>query len=148
MTEESGHEIVHGTGVAIRGAGIMLTGPSGAGKSDLALRLIDRGATLIGDDYVEMSRDGDMIMLNTPAETAGKLEIRSLGIFEMDHISGVPLRLKIRLDTGIERFPMDGQKETIMGRPVTSIALDANEPSAAIKVEMALKQVVETGIGQ
>ncbi|MEC8006219.1 MAG: serine/threonine protein kinase, partial [Pseudomonadota bacterium] len=49
-------ERVHGTCVAIDGAGVLLRGPSGSGKSDLALRLIDGGATLVGDDQLELSR--------------------------------------------------------------------------------------------
>jgi hypothetical protein len=48
--------ILHGTCVAIRGRGVLLLGPSGAGKSDLALRLIDRGAALVGDDGIEVER--------------------------------------------------------------------------------------------
>ena len=40
----------HATSVAIQDSGIMILGSSGSGKSDLALRLIDAGATLISDD--------------------------------------------------------------------------------------------------
>ena len=40
----------HSTSVVIEDLGILIRGKSGSGKSDLALRLIDSGATLISDD--------------------------------------------------------------------------------------------------
>ncbi|MEC9182929.1 MAG: aldolase, partial [Pseudomonadota bacterium] len=43
-------EIVHATAIAIDGKGVLLRGPSGSGKSDLALRLLEAGGVLIGDD--------------------------------------------------------------------------------------------------
>ena len=42
---------LHSTSVVIEELGVMILGKSGMGKSDLALRLIDSGATLISDDY-------------------------------------------------------------------------------------------------
>ncbi|MFZ5795407.1 MAG: HPr kinase/phosphorylase, partial [Pseudomonadota bacterium] len=42
---------LYATAVAIGSHAVLLMGPSGSGKSDLALRLIDRGANLISDDY-------------------------------------------------------------------------------------------------
>ena len=41
---------IHGSSVVLEDNGVMITGESGSGKSDLALRLIDNGATLISDD--------------------------------------------------------------------------------------------------
>ena len=41
-----------GTCVMIGTQGLLIEGPPGAGKSSLALALIDRGATLVGDDGV------------------------------------------------------------------------------------------------
>ena len=47
---------IQATCVALQGVGILLRGPSGAGKSDLALRLIDAGASLVADDLCELRR--------------------------------------------------------------------------------------------
>ena len=51
-------ERVHATAVARWGpsgwTGVLLAGPSGVGKSGLALRLLDQGWRLVGDDYVEV----------------------------------------------------------------------------------------------
>jgi len=53
---------VHSTSVVIEDAGVMITGKSGFGKSDLALRLIDSGATLISDDVVKMVMMEDVVV--------------------------------------------------------------------------------------
>ena len=50
---------VHATCIAIDGHGILLRGPAGSGKSDLALRAIDRGARLVADDQVVLTRHGE-----------------------------------------------------------------------------------------
>ena len=49
-------ETIHVSSVAIDGRAVLIGGRSGAGKSDLALRLIDRGATLVSDDYTFVRR--------------------------------------------------------------------------------------------
>ncbi len=136
-------ETRHASCVAIQSAGVMVSGPSGSGKSDLALRLIDRGAILISDDYVELHDDGNQILLNAPAKIAGKIEIRSLGIFDCDHVSNIPLTLHVQLKQKPERFPLDSQTETIMTMAIPTITLNALEASAPIKVEMALKQLLQ-----
>ena len=54
--------LMHATCVAIDGVGVLIRGASGAGKSDLALRLIDGGAALVGDDYCDVTaREGLLI---------------------------------------------------------------------------------------
>ena len=59
------------TSVAIGRRAVLIEGPPGAGKSSLALALIDRGATLIGDDGVALEeREGTLWALPAPA-TAG-----------------------------------------------------------------------------
>ncbi|MEH6756848.1 MAG: HPr kinase/phosphatase C-terminal domain-containing protein [Parasphingorhabdus sp.] len=135
--------MLHASCVSIEGAGIMISGPSGSGKSDLALRLIDRGATLISDDYVELRLDQGRILLNAPANIEGKIELRSLGIFDCPHVSDIPLMMQVLLKPTTARFPMDSQTETIMTMAVPTITLNAAEASAPIKVEMALRQLLK-----
>ena len=43
---------LHGCLVEIHGIGVLLTGMSGAGKSEAAIGLIERGGSLVADDYV------------------------------------------------------------------------------------------------
>lgn len=134
---------MHATAVAITGAGLMICGKSGSGKSDLALRLIDRGATLISDDYVDVRRYSDNLLLSPPSNLAGKLEVRSLGILQRDYISGVALKLVINLKDDPERFPMDRQVMILLGMTVPFCTLDAMENSATIKAELALQQILQ-----
>ncbi|MBA3881078.1 MAG: aldolase, partial [Sphingobium sp.] len=49
-------ETLHVSCVAIGDRAVLIEGRSGAGKSDLALRLIDRGARLVSDDYTLVVR--------------------------------------------------------------------------------------------
>jgi serine kinase of HPr protein (carbohydrate metabolism regulator) len=128
---------VHATTVAINGRGVLIAGPSGAGKSDLALRLIDRGALLVADDRTALARTGDRVYASAPATIAGKMEVRGVGIVDMPQAGAVPVALAVALGTP-ERLPA---LRTCMlaGVPVPEIVIDAHAPSAAIKVELALK---------
>ncbi|VWX56922.1 HPr kinase/phosphorylase [Sphingorhabdus sp. 109] len=134
---------VHATAVALAGAGLLIRGKSGAGKSDLALRLIDRGATLISDDQVVIRREDQKLLLEPPARLAGKLEVRSLGICEYDHVSGVGLKLVIDLQDQVERYPMDRQIVILLGMEFPCCTLDAMEASAAIKAELAMRRIMQ-----
>ncbi|ASK87741.1 HPr kinase/phosphorylase [Sphingorhabdus sp. SMR4y] len=134
---------LHATAVAIAGAGLLIRGKSGSGKSDLALRLIDRGADLISDDQVVVSRQGPELSLSPPPRLAGKLEVRSLGIWEREHVSGIALNLIIDLKDQVERFPMDRQVTILLGLEFPSCTLNAMEPSAAIKAELAMQRTMQ-----
>src|SRR3954466_2404822 len=86
-------ETVHASTVASEGRAVLITGPSGSGKSDLALRLLDRGFTLVSDDQTLVRRTGDRLIASAPAALAGKLEIRGIGIVEMETVKDVPIAL-------------------------------------------------------
>jgi serine kinase of HPr protein (carbohydrate metabolism regulator) len=130
-------ETVHATTVAIDGRAVLIFGRSGAGKSDLALRLIDRGAALVSDDYtIVEARDG--ALLTTPPVTiAGKMELRGVGIIDVAHITGTPAALIVDLDHDPDRLPEPGTRD-LAGIAVPVISLHGLEPSAPIKVEKAL----------
>ncbi|MBQ0770848.1 MAG: HPr kinase/phosphatase C-terminal domain-containing protein [Sphingomonadales bacterium] len=136
-------ETIHATAVAISGAGLLIRGKSGSGKSDLALRLIDRGAILVSDDQVEISRKDQHLVLGPPPRLAGKLEVRSLGICAFDHLSAVQLKLIIDLKEQPDRFPLDRQMMNLLGIQVPSCTLNAMESSAAIKAELALQRIMQ-----
>lgn len=119
---------------------MLIEGESGIGKSDLALRLIDRGAMLISDDYTLLQRiDGEVVAL-APATIAGKIEVRGLGIISLPHRDKVRVALLIRLTDNPERLP-DVERRHIVGVDVREVAIDARSASAAIKVELALEHL-------
>ena len=146
MTNHSntdGQLTTHATAVAISGSGVMICGKSGSGKSDLALRLMDRGAALISDDYVEIKRVKEQLLLSPPANLAGKLEMRSLGILECHCLSGIALKMVINLKDRPDRFPLDKQIMNLLGINIPFCTLDTMENTAAIKAEWALQRILQ-----
>jgi HPr kinase/phosphorylase len=133
-------EAVHATAIAIHGWAVLLTGQSGSGKSDLALRLIDRGAALIGDDYVELNAE---LAVRPAAALAGKLEVRGLGIVHAHHEAPCPLRLIVELGADGERAPASWPLRDLNGWSLPVFRLNAFAATAPIKVEYALKSVVD-----
>ena len=132
-------ETVHASCVAIGGAAVLLTGRSGSGKSDLALRLIDRGAMLVSDEYTFLLRSDGRLLASAPASISGKIEVRGVGIVEMKSVRDVPVTLLVDLDEAPERLPRGSRTRVIAGVPVPAIGLSALEPSAPITVEAAAK---------
>ena len=129
---------IHAGCVAIAGRGVLIAGRSGAGKSDLAMRLIDRGASLVADDYVTLRREGDRLMAAPPATIAGKIELRGVGILTLPFLAEAPVALLVDLDLDPERLPEPSPRD-YHGVAVPALGLNALEPSAPIKVEAALK---------
>lgn len=134
---------LYATSVAIAGRAVLLMGPSGSGKSDLALRLIDRGADLVSDDYTILEARDGLLFATAPDTIAGKIEVRGIGIVEIPCISDVPTRLVVRLDGAVERMPLPQKAITIGGVDLPEITLNAFEESAAIKVELALHRATK-----
>jgi serine kinase of HPr protein (carbohydrate metabolism regulator) len=132
-------ETVRGTSVAIAGRGVLLRGNSGIGKSDLALRLIDRGAVLVSDDYTEVSAENGRLLANAPTTIAGKIEVRGVGILTLQAAVDVPLCLIVELDRAPARLPEGARQAELANTIIPAIALAALEASAPLKVEAALR---------
>lgn len=128
---------VHATCVAIGGRGVLLTGPSGAGKSDLAMRLIDRGAVLVADDYTVLSQEHGVLIAESPATIAGRMEVRGIGIVARPALAAVPVALAVILASEDERMP-EPRAVVLNGVAVPEVVIDPRWPSAPIKVEWAL----------
>lgn len=134
-------ETVHASTVAIDGRALLITGPSGSGKSDLALRLLDRGFMLVSDDQTIVRREGDRLIASAPSNIAGKLEIRGIGIVDMDHAGDMPVALLVELISDIERMPDDRRERPILGISLPLISIDAMAASAPSKVAVALDRM-------
>ncbi len=133
-------EKLHASCVALGDAAVLLAGPSGSGKSDLALRLIDRGAMLVSDDYTLLYNDRGLLKAKAPPTIAGKIEVRGIGIIEMEMAPETPVVMLFDLACAVERFPLTEQLQTISGIRIPVIALDPFEASAPIKVELAVRK--------
>jgi len=130
--------VLHASCVAIGGRGVLLTGGSGVGKSDLALRLIDRGATLVGDDGVAVAARAGRLHARPGPNIEGQIEVRGLGILTLPW-KEAPLALAVALDQPVPRMPEELLPvQLIEGLALPLIALDPFESSAPVKVEKAL----------
>jgi serine kinase of HPr protein (carbohydrate metabolism regulator) len=134
-------ETVHASTVAIDGRAVVISGPSGSGKSDLALRLLDRGFTLVSDDRTIVKREGDRLLASVPPNIAGKLEIRGIGIVDVETVNDVPIALLVELTSDIQRLPDDNRERPILGVGLPLIGIDALAASAPAKVALALDRM-------
>jgi len=134
-------ETIHASTVAADGRAVLITGPSGSGKSDLTLRLLDRGFTLVSDDQTIVKRDGERLLATAPPNIAGKLEIRGIGIVEMERLNDVPVALIVELTSDIQRLPDDSRERPILGVRLPLISIDAMTASAPSKVALALDRM-------
>jgi serine kinase of HPr protein (carbohydrate metabolism regulator) len=132
-------EILHASTVAINGRAVLITGRSGAGKSDLALRMIDRGFALVSDDRTLVRREADRLLASAPPTIAGKLEVRGIGIVDVEPVGDVPVALIVELTSDVQRLPDDDSRERpILGIAVPLVTIDAMTASASAKVAIAL----------
>lgn len=128
---------INGTCVSIGQTGVLIRGPSGAGKSDLALRLMDRGAVLVADDYCDVEKRGDDVILRAPPTIAGQMEVRGLGIMRTAQFDHARLGLIVDLVDGatIERLP-EKTAEVIAGVQIAWMQVDPRHASADAKVRL------------
>ena len=135
-------ETIHASTVASDdGRAVLITGLSGSGKSDLTLRLLDRGFVLVSDDQTIVRKSGTQLIASAPPTIRGKLEIRGVGIVEMETIEEAPVALIVELTTEITRLPDDSRERPILGIAVPLISVDAMTASAASKVALALDRL-------
>jgi serine kinase of HPr protein (carbohydrate metabolism regulator) len=139
-------QMLHGTAISIGGHGVLIMGESGSGKSDLALRLIDRGAILISDDVVFLETHDNVPILTVAPNIAGKIEVRGVGISSVDFLASAPLRLIVQFIDAPDRLPEDIARASIGDYVVPVSRLNPFEHSSAIKVEYALRAVLDSGV--
>lgn len=136
--------LIHASCVVVGGVGVLIRGASGAGKSDLALRLIDAGASLVADDYCEAEALAGRLVVRPPPAIAGKLEVRGFGIVDLAHLPSTTIGLIVDLvaHAEIERLPDPKEgaaSDTIEGVRIARLRLDPTHASAVAKVRLALK---------
>ncbi|MGN7159940.1 HPr kinase/phosphorylase [Sphingomonas sp. SAFR-052] len=131
---------IHASCVAIRGVGVLIAGPSGSGKSDLALRLIERGAILVSDDYTLLHAEGDELRATAPATIAGRIEVRGIGIVDRPTVPSVAIALFVEAGTP-ERMP-EPSTQLIAGIAIPAYRLALLEASAPAKIDLMLDRIL------
>lgn len=132
--------LIGASAVAVEGRALILEGPPGVGKSSLALALIDRGADLIGDDGLTLSRAGVRVVVSPPPNTAGLIEIRNVGLVEMLVAEQVPVALILRLSDDAERLPDGAGSRDILGCSIPELHCTPGTIAPAVRAEWALRK--------
>jgi hypothetical protein len=134
---------VEATAVAIGGRGIVLCGPSGSGKSDLALRLIQMGAQLVGDDSILLSNENGQLLAHPCMGKAPRLAVRGVGIVD---VMAIEERVPLCLMIAMLRHPSDELVPKLsiagpwLGNFLPQISLFPFEASAPAKVVLAAER--------
>ena len=112
--------LIHASCVLWQNKGILLIGDSGCGKSTGALALIEKGATLIADDYVEISVQKDKIIATCPQTTAGKIEVRGVGIVSVKSLPECAVDVVIDCKADFKSIPRipDSKKWTVLEKQI------------------------------
>lgn len=130
--------ILQASCVAIEGRALAIEGPPGSGKSSLALALIDRGATLIGDDAVTLSRVGNRLIAAPPPNIEGLVEVRGVGLATLALGDPAPLALILTLGEPQARLPEGPEQRTILQAQVPCLAFAPGAIIPALRAEWAL----------
>jgi len=133
---------VHASAVLVGQRGVLIRGQSGSGKSSLTLALLaGDGCRLIADDRVRLRASGGRLVAAPPAELAGLLEVRGVGIVHRPYAAEAAIGLVVDLMPAAEcpRFP-DGEETVtvIAGVPLERIALPIGIGDGALRVRAAL----------
>lgn len=109
----------HASLVEINGIGVMIIGESGVGKSEAVLELVQKRYIFISDDTVIVKRIGNSFYGYPSEITKGILEIRGLGLIDIDSIYGKEInrnRTEIRLVVELVKIKSENKEEKIFDR--------------------------------
>ncbi len=151
---------VHGVLIEVYGIGVLLTGKSGIGKSETALDLVTRGHKLVSDDVVEITRMNDSLEGESPELTRHFMEIRGVGILDIERLYGVgsvkktqEINLVIELENWdfektYDRLGFDETYSEILGinMPTITIPMKPGRNTAMI-IEVATRNLIQKKLG-
>ncbi len=148
---------VHATAIALGGRAALIRGASGSGKSDLAFRCLGLGLSavvhdkvmLVSDDQVLLRREGAFLRASAPPQLLGKLEVRGIGILEVEAVTeaNVVLIADLVQEGPIERFPDPWPCAHIMGVEIPQLRLRPFESSSPLKLVAAIQTAPQPRVG-
>lgn len=151
---------MHGVLVEVFGKGVLITGESGIGKSETGLDLIVKGHKLISDDIVYITRQHKRIIGTSPELTRHFIEIRGVGILDIQRMYGVSsvketqkIDLIIHLEEWdnkkeYDRLGFDEHYEEILDVRVPLITLPMRPGrNTAMVIEVATRNIIQKNLG-
>ena len=143
MAEHLEQSVLQASAVAIAGRALLIEGPPGSGKSSLALALIDRGAQLIGDDAVTLSRQDTVaeprLLASAPPNIVGLIEVRGVGLARLPIAPPAPVALILTIADDAARLPDAATMRTVLGCSVPTLAFVPGSFAPARRAEIALQ---------
>lgn len=136
----------------VYGKGVLLTGESGMGKSETALELIRDGQVLVADDRVDVQKIHNELFGHAPALLKGMLEIRGIGIVDVERMYGancLAKRSKIDLNIHLVSFKGDNEYERIGDEKVryrTILGIDIPMMEIPVSPGRSMMALVETAV--
>ena len=144
----------HGVLVSVYGLGVLIQGDSGVGKSECALELLKRGHILIADDVVEIKRRiGYILVGNSPKNIKHYMEVRGLGVIDVELLFGVGsildqslIEMHVKLESvagganlsNYDRTGLQTREVSILEVPVPSLRLPVTPGrNLAVLIEVA-----------
>lgn len=151
---------LHGVFVEVYGVGIMITGKSGVGKSETALDLVIRGHRLISDDTIIIKDIEGKLMGKSPEITRHFMEIRGLGILDIERLYGVGsvknyeyIDLVVELEiwneeTEYDRIGLDQSFTKILNLDISTVTIPVRPGrNIAMIVEVAVRNYRQKLLG-
>ena len=146
---------LHGVLIDVLGIGVFIRGDSGIGKSECGLELVDRGHRLVSDDAVDIKATSQGLLGASPRPTRDHMEIRGLGILNIQDLYGVSavspeqtIDLVVRLEKwnprkAYDRLGLNRETEAILDLQVPLLRLPvAPGRNVALLVELAAKNLL------
>jgi HPr kinase/phosphorylase len=142
---------VHASAVLTGARAVLIRGPAGAGKSGLAMALIAAGRTgllqfarLVADDRVDLEAHHGRLVARPPATLAGLIEVRGVGIRQVEHEPAALIGLVVDLAAeDAERLPATSEA-VVSGVKLPRLAVGAGaDPLPPV---LALLQTIASDI--
>ena len=132
-------DTLHGVLLNVYGKGVLIVGESGMGKSEIALELIRRGHLLVSDDRVDVARIHNKITGRAPELLESMLEIRGLGVIDVEKMFGGSALLEetdVQLVIRLEKYMKDKEYNRVGNvEELYYSILDLNVPMVVLPVK-------------
>lgn len=126
--------------VALNGRAVLIESRDTQARAELALRLVDRGGSLIAGEHTICQRQDGQLIACAPTKDRGRIEVAGLGIVELPSQERAQVDLLIVILDTPTLFPQETTRR-LAGIPVRVVTLAALDPAAPAKIAVALGQL-------